>query len=360
MRLGNSIMAKSSYTIPVEIEGLQFYQHDKMVELESGANLPELAIAYHTYGKLNAAKDNVIWVCHALTANSDVADWWAGLFGAGNVFDPEHYFIVCANILGSCYGTTGPRSISPKTGVAYGMDFPHFTIRDMVKCHDLLRQQLGIDEIVLCIGGSCGGHQVMEYAWLLKDKIKSMALLVTSAKETAWAIGTHEAQRLAIQADPSWQADHNNAGKNGLKAARGMALLTYRTFQSYKDRQTDSEEKLDDFLAASYIRYQGQKLERRFYAQCYWHLLKSLDSHDLGRGRGGAAIALQQLKTPTLVIAVNSDLLIPPEEQRFLHAHLTNSSYREIESEFGHDGFLVETEKIKRAILEWWGMISVG
>lgn len=346
-------MTKTSYTIPIHIEGLQFYRHDKTVVLESGTTLPEVTIAYHTYGKLNAAKSNVIWVCHALTANSDVADWWKGLFGPGNVFDPEKYFIVCANVLGSCYGSTCPRSISPITGKPYGIDFPAFTIRDWVKCHDLLRQHLGIEEIALCIGGSCGGHQVMEYAFHLKEKIKSIALLVTSAKETAWAISTHEAQRLAIQADPTWQHDQNDAGNNGLKAARGMALLTYRTFRSYKDRQTDQGEKLDDFRAASYIRYQGHKLERRFYAQCYWHMVKALDTHDMGRGRGGAAAALEQLTMPALVIAVNSDLLIPPEEQRFLNAHLPKSTYREIESEFGHDGFLVETEKIKRAILEW-------
>ena len=346
-------MTKTDYTIPVHIEGLQFYHYDKTVTLESGATLPGVTIAYHIYGKLNVEKNNVIWVCHALTANSDVADWWAGLFGFGNVFDPEKYFIVCANVLGSCYGSTGARSISPDMGRAYGMDFPLFTIRDWVMCHALLQNHLGIEEIALCIGGSCGGHQVMEYAFSQKEKIKSIALLVTSAKETAWAISTHEAQRLAIQADPTWQDDADDAGKNGLKAARGMALLTYRTFRSYKDRQTDHGEKLDDYRAASYIRYQGHKLERRFYAQCYWQMVKALDTHDMGRGRGGVAAALQQLTMPALIVSVNTDLLIPPEEQRFLDEHLPNATYREIESEFGHDGFLVETEKIKRTILDW-------
>ena len=350
-------LKKTDYTIPVRIEGLQFYHHDKHMTLESGAVLPEVTIAYHTYGKLNPGRNNVIWVCHALTANSNVADWWSGLYGPGNVFDPEKYFIVCANVLASCYGSTCPRSISPQTGKAYGFEFPLISIRDWVTCHELLRQHLGIAEIDLCIGGSCGGHQVMEFAYLLKEKIKSIALLVTSAKETAWAISTHEAQRLALQADPTLYEDSDDAGKNGLKAARGMALLTYRTFRSYKVRQTDHDEKLDDFRAASYIRYQGQKLERRFFAQCYWYMVKALDTHDMGRGRGGAAAALQQLPMPALVIAVNSDLLIPPDEQRFLHAHLQKSTYREIESEFGHDGFLVETEKIKRAILEWRGKL---
>lgn len=346
-------MGKSNYNLPIEIEGLQFYHFDKTFLLESGASLPALTIAYHTYGRLNAAKNNVIWVCHALTANSDVADWWEGLFGVGNIFDPEKHFIVCANILGSCYGTTGPRSISLKTGVAYGKDFPLFTIRDIVQCHELLRQHLEIEEIELCIGGSCGGHQVMEMAYLFSGKIKSMALLVSSAKETAWAIGTHEAQRMAIQADPTWQDDADVAGQNGLKAARGMALLTYRTFDSYKIRQTDAEEKTDGFRAASYIRYQGLKLMRRFYAQSYWYLTKALDSHDIGRGRGGAEKVLQGMDIPALIVAIDSDLLIPPVEQRFLAEHLPCSTYREIESAFGHDGFLVETEKIRRAIKGW-------
>ncbi|MEZ4959673.1 MAG: homoserine O-acetyltransferase [Saprospiraceae bacterium] len=343
----------SFYKIPVEIPGLQFYHHPAPFFLESGAALPGPTIAYHTYGQLNAEKTNVIWVCHALTANSNVADWWSGLFGPGNVFDPEKYFIVCANILGSCYGTTGPRSTNPENGEPYGIDFPHFTIRDMVNAHELLRRHLSIEEIHLCIGGSCGGHQVMEFAYLLPEKIKNIALLVTSARETAWAIAGHEAQRMAIQADPTWQENRDDAGKNGLKAARGMALLGYRTFASYVERQTDEEEKTYNLKAASYIQYQGLKLERRFYAHSYWHLTKSLDTHNIGRGRGGAPRALSQLKMPALVISIDSDLLIPPVEQRFLAMHLPNSTYHEISSGFGHDGFLIETEQIRMSVGNW-------
>lgn len=346
-------MTNTTYKIPVTIDNLQFYQLDQTLILESGEELPSLTIAYHTYGTLNEAKDNVIWVCHALTANSDVADWWSGLFGKDNVFDPEKHFIVCANILGSCYGTTCARSISPITGKPYGLSFPLTTIRDWVQCHELLRKHLGINEIQLCIGGSCGGHQVLEFAWQLGSKIKNIALLVSSAKETAWAISTHEAQRLAIEADPTWQNNDETAGQAGLKAARGMALLTYRTFKSYKERQTDEEEKLNNFRAASYISYQGQKLTNRFHAHAYWFLTKALDTHNVGRGRNGAATALQQIKAPALIISVNSDLLIPPEEQQFLQTHLPNATYQEIDSEFGHDGFLVETEKIKKTILDW-------
>ena len=344
----------TSYHIPVKIPHLKFHHSNEPFRLETGAVLPELTVAYHTFGELNAEKNNVIWVCHALTANSNVADWWEGLFGPGKVYDPEKYFIVCANILGSCYGTTCPRSLNPDTGRAYGLEFPVFTIRDIVQAHELLRQHLRIEEIQLCIGGSCGGHQVMEFAYLLPDRIKNIALLVTSARETAWAIAIHEAQRMAIQADPTWKDDDDKGGVAGLKAARGMGLVSYRTFEAYKARQTDADDKLDDFLAASYIRYQGEKLERRFYAQCYWYLTKALDAHHIGRGRGGADVALSKLKMPALVLSIDTDMLIPPVEQWFLSQRLPDSTHVQLPSDFGHDGFLIETERIGKIILDWW------
>ena len=342
-----------SYTLPVSIKNLQYFHFPEAFALELGGSLPELTIGYHTFGTLNAQGSNVIWVCHALTANSDVADWWAGLFGAGNVLDPEKHFIVCANILGSCYGSTCARSISPLTGEAYGIDFPAFTLRDIVRAHDLLRRHLGITSVALCIGGSCGGHQVLEYAYLQKKLIKKIVLLVCGARESAWVIGTHEAQRMAIEADPTWQDNEDKAGKNGLRAARGAALLTYRTFQSYLDRQTDSDDKTDNLRAASYIRYQGEKLERRFYAQPYYSLTKALDTHHIGRGRGGIQSALQQLKMPALIISVASDLLIPPSQQQVLAEHLPQAELKIIDSAYGHDGFLLEFEKIREKIFAW-------
>ncbi len=347
-------MQKADYSIPLEIPGLQFFQHDQPLVLESGALLPQLTVGYHTYGTLNAEGTNVIWVCHALTANSHVADWWEGIFGKDKILDPQQHFIVCANILGSCYGSTCPRSIAPDTGQPYGTNFPLFSIRDVVQAHELLRKQLKINEIALCIGGSCGGHQVMEFAYLLPDIIKKIALLVTSARETAWAIAIHEAQRLAIQADPSWRDNTDAGGSAGLKAARGMGLIGYRTFESYKNNQTDVDDRLDSFRAASYIRYQGDKLLRRFYAQCYWYLTKALDTHHIGRGRGGAEQALNQLHTPALVVAINTDVLIPPSEQRFLAEHLPNATFLEIDSPYGHDGFLIETEAVNRVVSEWF------
>ena len=344
---------QSSYKLPISINGLQFFHSDLPFELESGETLPELTIGYHTFGKLNKKGTNVIWVCHALTANSDVSDWWSELFGAGKVFDPTKYFIVCANILGSCYGSTCARSISPKTNQAYGVNFPLITIRDIVQAHDLLRKQLNIKEIALCMGGSCGGHQVLEFACLQPMLIKRMALLVTAARESAWAISTHEAQRLAIEADATWQEDYDEAGAKGLKAARGVGLLGYRTFKSYVDRQTDEKEKIDNLKASSYISYQGEKLVKRFYAQCYYFLTKTLDTHHLGRGRESIESVLKNLTMPAFILSIDSDNLIPPSQQKKLADHLPNNVHHLITSDFGHDGFLIEAPTINDLILKW-------
>lgn len=317
--------------------------------------MPELTLGFHTFGTLNAKRNNVIWVCHALTANSDVSDWWSGLFGPGNVFDPEKYFIVCANMIGSCYGSTGPRSINPSTGKAYGTDFPLVSIRDLARSQDMLRQHLDIESIALCIGGSCGGHQVLELAFLIPAKIKKIALLVCAARESAWAIAIHESQRMAIEADPSWTNDEDNSGQAGLRAARAIGLLSYRSIEAYRDTQTDADERSNQFRAASYMNYQGEKLVLRFYSQSYWQLTKTLDTHHVGRGRGGIAAALAQLTMPAFVFSIQQDLLIPPFEQEQLAKHLPAAEFCSIDSSFGHDGFLIETEVLREKLTAFLG-----
>lgn len=343
------------YPIPVAIPGLQFFHHTEPFSLENGGVLPALTIAYHTYGQLNEAGTNALWVCHALTANSNVADWWAGLFGPGNVFDPERHYIVCANIIGSCYGSTGPRSINPATGRAYGADFPLVSIRDLARAHDLLRQHLGIQSIELCIGGSCGGHQVLEFAFLQPDLIQKMALLVCAARESAWAIAIHESQRLAIQADPTWVEDRPDAGADGLKAARAIGLLSYRTMEAYREDQTNDDDRVEAFSAAGYVRYQGDKLVKRFYCQSYWHLTRTLDTHHIGRHRGGMEAALRALRMPTFVFSIQRDLLIPPFEQEFLAKYLPNVVFARLDSRYGHDGFLIETAFLRKEIAAFMG-----
>lgn len=323
---------------------LQKYIHNEPLQLENGSVLPRVEIAYHKYGNLNAAGDNVIWVCHALTANSDAADWWSGLFGEGKPLDPNKHFIVCANILGSCYGSSGPLTENPETGKPYYASFPQITIRDMVKAHQLLQAHLGVKRIQLGIGGSMGGYQLMELAITDQSLFKNLCLLVTSAKASAWEIAIHEAQRLAIEADATWQSDSLDAGRNGLKAARGIGMLTYRNYEAFKQTQEDEEDKLDGFKASSYIQYQGKKLAKRFNAQSYHLLTKSMDSHNLGRGRNSVENALGMIKANTLIIGVDTDILCPVSEQQFIAKHIPNSQLEIISSPFGHDGFLVETD----------------
>ena len=334
---------------------MQFFHFPHPITLENGGTLPELTIAYTTYGKLNEKKSNVVWVCHALTANSDAADWWKGVVGPQHVIDPEKYFIVCANIIGSCYGSTGPLSINPASGEPYYHSFPVITIRDMVKAHILLRRHLGILHIFLLMGGSMGGYQAMEWCVVEKDIIQHLFLLATSPTESAWGIATHTAQRLAIEADSSWQNPSPDAGAKGLKAARAIGMLTYRNYGIMVQQQTDGNpEKLDHYKASAYILYQGDKLVLRFNAYSYWLLTKSMDSHHLGRGRGGTVhTVLQTIQQPTLIVGISSDILCPLTEQQFLAAHLPHATLIAIDSNYGHDGFMVESAAISKHLADW-------
>ncbi len=334
---------------------MDYFHYNQPFTLETGQALPGITIAYDTYGTLNADKSNVIWICHHLTANSTVAEWWPGVVGEGHIINPERYFIVCANVIGSCYGSTGPLSIDPGTKEPYYGRFPFVTIRDMVNAHILLRQHLGLSSIYLLIGGSMGGYQAMEWCAMEKGIIKNLLLLSTSATESAWGIAVHTAQRLALEADGSWGEASPEAGSKGLKAARGVGLLTYRNYGIMVKNQTDGDTgKLDNYKASSYINYQGDKLVKRFNAYSYWLLTKTMDSHHLGRGRGGKADAvLKGFTQKTLIIGVTSDILCPLEEQRFLARHIPNAMLVEIDSTYGHDGFMVESEKIAHHLSDW-------
>jgi len=334
---------------------MNYFQYDHPFELEGGAILPRITIAYDVYGQLNADKSNVVWVCHALTASSDVARWWPGVVGENGAVRPKDYFIVCANILGSCYGSSGPLSIDPRTGRPYYEQFPIVTIRDMVKAHILLRKHLGLQKIGLLMGGSMGGYQVLEWAVMERDVIGKLFLIATSPAESAWGIAVHTAQRLAIEADPSWDSPTPEAGRRGLKAARAIGILTYRNYGIMVKTQTDGDvEKLDGYRAASYIRYQGEKLIGRFHAYSYWLLTKAMDSHQLARGRGGSLRAvLEGIDQKTLLVGVTSDILCPVEEQLFMAAHMGDVELVEIDSAYGHDGFMVEGEKIATLLREW-------
>lgn len=327
-----------------------FFTYRQALKFEGGESIPSLDIVYHTYGKLNADKSNVIWFCHALTANSDVADWWDSLVGEGKAVDPTKHFIVCANIIGSCYGSSGPLTINLETQKPYFSSFPQITIRDMVQAHIILRKHLGIEKIDTIVGGSMGGYQVLEWVLTEPTVFNKQVLVATGAQESAWGIAIHTSQRLAIETDLTWKEHHQQAGAKGLKTARAIGMLTYRTYDAFVQTQTDNEHKLDDFKASSYINYQGEKLVKRFNAYSYWLLTKAMDSHNVARNRGDLKDVLNSIKTKTIIIGISSDHLCPLPEQKLMAQHIPNSHFVEIDSPYGHDGFLIEGKLIGEAI----------
>jgi len=333
----------------------EIFKYTEAFEFESGQQIQDLEIGFHTYGRLNKAKDNVIWICHALTANADVFDWWKGLVGTGFLFNPEEHFIVCANILGSPYGTSNPLSINPVNGQPYYQAFPQFTIRDIVKAHQLLADHLQIDRIHILIGGSLGGQQAVEWAIIEPERIKNLILIATNARHSPWGIAFNESQRLAIATDRTFYANTPDGGQKGLKAARSIALLSYRGYKTYSiTQQEESDDKTDDYRASTYQSYQGQKLVNRFNAYSYWYLTKTMDSHNVGRGRHGVEKALSLIKARTLVIGIHSDVLFPLEEQKYLFNHIPKSAFAELDSFYGHDGFLIETEALTNIITSFF------
>ncbi len=319
--------------------------------LECGSVLKGVEIAYHTWGELNENKNNVIWICHALTANSDAEDWWPGMIGKGMIYDPGKYFIVCANIIGSCYGSTGPTSINPDTGKMYLNDFPLVTVRDMVAGLKHLKAHLGINSVKLISGGSLGGQQALEWACQEPDLFEYLVPIATNAIASPWGIAFNESQRMALLADPDFEKGILKEDSPGLRAARSIALLSYRNAVTYNKTQADPDlEKYDNFKVISYQQYQGLKLQRRFNPYSYYILSQALDSQNLGRGRGGVEKALGQIKAKTFVIGIKTDLLFPVEEQKRIADGINGADFKEIDSFYGHDGFLLEVDAISQEI----------
>ncbi len=333
---------------------LQIFHHKKSFALESGSALPHIEIAYHTYGNFEAGKSKVVWICHALTANSDAADWWKGLVGENDFFNPSEYFIVCANVLGSCYGTTGPLSINTETGKSYFKEFPFITVRDMVQAHILLRKHLGVEKIHVAIGGSLGGQQVLEWAVTEPDVFENIVPIATNARHSPWGIAFNEAQRMAITSDITWGDESAHAAYEGLKAARAIAMLSYRHYNTFQQTQLEEIDKADNLKASSYQQYQGEKLAKRFNAYSYYTLSKAMDSHNLARGRNRSVEeVLKTIKAKACCIGLNTDILYPPDEQKYLEQYILNAEYHELETLFGHDGFLLEFEQLNRILREF-------
>ncbi|MEO8721478.1 MAG: homoserine O-acetyltransferase [Ginsengibacter sp.] len=329
------------------------YQHEKPFTLESGYTLSHYHLGYSTYGKLNEKRDNVVWIFHALTANSNAEEWWPGLVGEGKLFDPATYFIICVNMPGSCYGSIGPLDKNPVTGKVYYHDFPFFTPRDMIRSYQPLKKFLGIEKIKIGIGGSMGGQQLLEWAIEEPDLFEIIFPIATNARHSAWGIAFNAAQRMCIEADGTWKEENPNAGIEGMKAARSIALISYRHYETYHVSQSEQHlDKIENYKSESYQKYQGEKLSKRFNAFSYYFLSKGMDAQNVGRGRGGIENALQKIKAKTCAIGITTDILFPLIEQQFIAENALHAKFSAIKSLYGHDGFLIEYEQIENIISE--------
>ena len=324
--------------------------------LETGEILRDVEIAYRTWGSLENAADHAILICHALTGSADVEAWWPNIIGAGKTFDPAVDYIVCANILGSCYGTTGPVSCKPGSDTRYLADFPRVSVRDMVELQRVLLDELGVTRVELVTGPSLGGMQALEWALMYPERVGSVVPIGVGGRHSAWCIGISEAQRAAIAADPDWNNGYYSDEKppvKGLAAARMMAVCTYRSWQSFDERFGRDQRTHDQYQVQSYLQHQGEKINDRFDANTYVTLTHAMHTHDLSRGRGDYPDVLRKIEQPALVVSVSSDALYPPEEQRYLAEYIPDSRYEVLDCAHGHDGFLIETETLGGMIVEF-------
>lgn len=318
--------------------------------LESGCSLRDPVIAYHAWGKLNAARDNAVVVCHSLTSNSDATSWWTGLIGPERVLDTDRFFVICLNALASPYGSVSPLSTDPKTDKPYGVDFPEVTIRDTVYAHRQALRALGVQRIAVAIGGSMGAMQVLEWGFQ-GDFVGALIPIAVGGRHSPWGIAWTEAQRRAIYSDPKWNngvyPDHDPPAE-GLATARMMAMISYRTAGEFDERfgRSASTDVEPGFSVESYLRHQGQKLVERFDANCYVHLTRQMNSHDVARGRGRYPEILSELKQPTLVMGISSDVLYPLHEQQELARSIPNAELVVLHAPYGHDSFLVEANHL--------------
>lgn len=331
----------------------QYFRVQGAFRLESGATLESPVVAYRTWGDPANAAERTVLICHALTASADADRWWPGMIGAGGAFDPARDFIVCSNILGSCYGTTGPATRRPGSGERYRADFPRVTVRDMVELQRRLLDELGVGRIALVTGPSLGGMQALEWAASYPERVQAMAPIGVGGRHSAWCIAISEAQRAAIYADEDWRDGYYSDEKppqKGLAAARMMAVCTYRSWHGFQQRFARDECSPGGFQMESYLRHQGDKFHRRFDAVSYVRLTQAMNSHDLARGRGEYFDVLESLGQPALVVSVSSDTLYPPFEQALLARYLPNATYRTLDTDDGHDGFLIKTGPLARLV----------
>ncbi len=351
---------------------------DRDFVLEGGGMLRDITVAFETWGTLKADRSNAVLVCHALTGDAHAAGppgpgqstpgWWDGLVGPGKAIDTDRWFVVCTNVLGGCQGTTGPASVRPDRNERYGGSFPVVSFRDMVRVQARLADALGIEAWQSVIGGSMGGMQALEWGVMFPDQVRSIVALATCVAATAQQIAYWSTGRRAIALDPGWHngdyydAEPGHGPHQGLALARMISQITFRTDDVFTTKfgravvepLAGDFEMWQRFQVERYLEHHGDKLARRFDANSYLYITKAMDLHDLARGRGGLDAALARIQAPSLVLGVNSDVLYPTYQQRDLVDRLVANGkvarYLEIDSPFGHDGFLLEDEQVGQPI----------
>jgi homoserine O-acetyltransferase/O-succinyltransferase len=324
--------------------------------LENGDSLPEVTVGYRTWGE---PKADATLICHALTGSADADEWWGPLFGEGRAFDPASEYVIATNVLGGCYGTTGPTSVDPRTGTAYRSTFPSITIRDMVHLQAIFLEKMGVETLNMVIGGSLGGMQATEFGVSFPDRVSSVVSIGAGAAQSAWALAFAAPQRASIINDPDFEDGfYDGSGPSrGLATARMIAMVSYRGHDNLGTRfgRRKSE---DGVEVPSYLGYQGQKLVDRFDANSYLTLLDAMDSHDLARGRGDRRELLSRLTVPLLAVGISTDVLFPPHEVRDLADATPNGRYVTLHAPHGHDSFLIETGSVNRMLTDFKGDVS--
>jgi homoserine O-acetyltransferase len=376
-----SILSVDAQVAPPDDAPSQVFRSSDPLRLDNGHMLPQFQIAYKTYGTLNAARSNAVLVCHALTGDQYVASrhprtgkpgWWETVIGPGRPVDTNRYFVICSNVLGGCMGSTGPASVNETTGRAYGLDFPVITVGDMVQAQARLVDHLGIADLFCVIGGSMGGMQVLEWAAAFKERVFTAVPIATTPRHSSQNIAFHEVGRQAVMADPQWRGgrylqEGTNPSK-GLAVARMAAHITYLSEQALHrkfGRNLQDRDKVAfgfdaDFQVESYLRHQGVTFVDRFDANSYLYITRAMDYFDLAADHGGVlSDAFRGTKTRFCVVSFTSDWLYPTRESReivqALNAVAANVSFVEIESDKGHDAFLLHEPELYDTISGFLG-----
>lgn len=367
-------------TLPIgAVQGMSSLSIEQL-PLQLGGQFGPVTVAYETWGTLNAEGDNAILITHALTGNTHAHDpqrpddtkiaWWNPLIGPGRSFDTSRYFVICSNVLGGCYGSTGPSSLDPHTGRRYGMRFPVVTIRDMVRAQHTLLRSLGVRQLALVAGGSIGGQQALEWAVTYPEMVQKVAVIAATGALTAQAVAFSEVQRQAIMLDPRWQRGEyqpEDGPDAGLAVARMLAMITYQSEEAMEMRfartpahntsvaaPTGFADFGGRFDVEGYLYYQGQQLAQRFDANSYLYISRAMDLYDVSAGYPSVEAALRRVRSKALFVGIRSDFLFPAVHVRWLadtvRALGGDATYVELDSPHGHDAFLKEWEQMTVAL----------